>query len=163
MTRVNVPITTDDGELIRTGWFDDEKATHVPGRTEWDGNNQASIHVGPNRSQHLYRTPAGRYVLYTHSAYVTEADRYEFIEDNDAREWLIRNESDDRIEEWFGEVEEESGPPVVNKGGRPSVGDERIKITVDSDWLARVDAAADVAGISRAAWIRQAGEQALKG
>jgi len=161
MTRINVPVIDDTGELVRTGWFDDEKATRVAGRTAWNGDMQASVHVGANRNQHLYRTPAGRYVLHTHSSWVNEPDCYEFIESDAAHEWLIINESDDHIGGWFGGLDEESGPPT-NKGGRPSIGDERIKITVDSDWLARVDAAAETAGISRAAWIRQAGEQALK-
>lgn len=163
MTRVNVPITTDDGELVRMGWFDKDRATHIEGETRWDGNNNASVHVGANRGQDLFRTPAGRYVLYTWSSWVNEDDRWEFIDDEDAHQWLIRNQSDDLVEEWFGELDEESGPPVVNKGGRPAVGDERIKITVDSDWLKRVDAAADAAKMSRAAWIRQAGEKALNG
>ena len=47
-----------------------------------------------------------------------------------------------------------------NQGGRPVIGPQ-IAVSMPPELLARVDAAARKAGISRSAWIRRAVEAAL--
>ena len=47
-----------------------------------------------------------------------------------------------------------------NPGGRPAIGPQ-INVAIPPELLARVDAAARKAGISRSAWIRRAVEAAL--
>ena len=47
-----------------------------------------------------------------------------------------------------------------NPGGRPAIGPQ-ITIAFPPDMLARVDAAAGAAGVSRAEWIRRAAVAAL--
>jgi hypothetical protein len=142
MPRINVPY--GDG---RVGWFNDDQAEQVEGRREWDGSNMADVHAGANRWQTLYRTKRGQYVLRRESAWQTEQTTYEFVSDEDARDWLLRNESDEEVERWFGEIEEEKGP------GRPEIG-PAIRVRLGEELTARVDAAR-VDGESRAAAIRR--------
>ena len=47
-----------------------------------------------------------------------------------------------------------------NQGGRPVIGPQ-INVAISPEMVARVDAAARKAGISRSAWIRRAVEAAL--
>ena len=70
------------------------------------------------------------------------------IGDRDQRE-LRRAGNDEGLAKYFGPDEEERGP------GRPAIG-AQIKIAMDPDTVARVDAAATAEGISRAEWIRRA-------
>lgn len=142
MTRINA--YDDEGRL---GWFDLESAEAVEGNEEWDGNNMADVHVGANRSNTLYRTKGGRFVLRYDSAWQNEETTYTFIDSERAREWLLKNESDDEVEEWFGEIEEEKGP------GRPEIG-PMINVRLGKELTAKVDAVRQD-GESRAAAIRR--------
>jgi hypothetical protein len=120
MTRINVlgPVADSyTGEREYSGRFDPEKAVCIEGRLEWDGHNKASVHVGANRRQDLYRTAGGRWVLNSWSFYQGEEEVYEFIDADRALKWLMVNGSDEIVEKYFGEVEEERGP------GRPAIGD----------------------------------------
>ena len=47
-----------------------------------------------------------------------------------------------------------------NRGGRPAIGPQ-INVAIPPEVVARVDAAARAAGISRSEWIRRAIESAL--
>ena len=60
------------------------------------------------------------------------------------------------VERYFGAQPEEAAI------GRPSMGDAPVvTVKIPADLLARIDAAADAADVSRAEWIRRACEAAL--
>lgn len=108
--RVNV--TSGDGEL---GWFDGSKADWW---TDRDHDNHGAGGVG--RGESVVRTAAGRWVLEHWTIWQGETDRYEYIDSEQAREWLLRHSEDEAVTEYFGEIEEERGP------GRPPIpGTER--------------------------------------
>lgn len=156
MTRINVyTYASDDdysSETALAGWFNDDAATRYDEQTRWDGNNSVSVNpVGPYGHQALYRTKSNRWVLNTWSQYQGVQERYEFVDDDDAKNWLTLNEEDAAVVQHFGELEEESGP---SKGGRPRVG-EPLSVAYPTDLTKRIDAAADRSGLSRAAWLRQ--------
>jgi hypothetical protein len=148
MTRINVYTAADEYEgPALAGWFDPDSADKIEGRREWDGQNMADVHVGANRGQILYRTKGGRWVLHNWSSWTNEADSYQFIGDEGAKQWLLINESDAEVERWFGEIEEEKGP------GRPEVG-PATNVRLGDDLTGKVDAAR-IEGESRAAAIRR--------
>lgn len=148
MTRINVYTAADEYDApALAGWFDPDSAHTVEGRREWDGNNMADVHVGANRWQTLYRTKGGRYVLRQESAWTTEQTTHEFVTDTSAKQWLLINESDDLVEQWFGEIEEEKGP------GRPEIG-PMVNVRLGEELTAKVDAAR-TEGESRAAAVRR--------
>lgn len=139
MTRINVYNYAKDeyDETTLAGWFNEESATQFKEATSWDGNNNVSVNpIGQFEHQSLYRTKAGRWVLCTWSQYQGVEPRYEFVTDDTAKDWLIRNEEDDAVAQHFGELEEESGP---NLGGRPSIG-PKVDVRLPREVLERVDA-----------------------
>lgn len=153
MSRINV--TDDDGALV--GWFDPDKATGYDERTRWDGNDSVSLTAGKQHHHYLWRTATGRWVLHSWSQWVGARDAYKYLTDDQAREWLMRNEYDSaEIEQITGE-EIPDEPPVM---GRPAIGPQ-IKIRLDPDVLARIDDLADAAGVTRSAWVRSALEAAV--
>ena len=139
MSRIHV-FTKPDNEFEGpqlAGWFNTDSAIAYEEATRWDGNNSVSVHpVGQYGHQLLYRTKGGRWVLNTWSQWEGVQETYEFISDDTAKEWLLRNESDDAVEEWFGTLEEEAGP---NLGGRPSIG-PKVDFRLSAAVLERVDA-----------------------
>lgn len=138
MTRINVYSYTETewDETTLAGWFNDDSATLYKEDTRWNGNNHVSVNaVGPHGHQALYRTKGGRWVLNSWSDYQGSEDRYEFIDDQTAKDWLLRNDEDAAIAEHFGTLEEESGP---NLGGRPSVG-PKVEVRLDEDTLRRIN------------------------
>lgn len=161
MTRINVytrpdqhadPFDAEGPQLA--GWFDYAKARHFPGETYWDGNNSACVHLRDGtRRQHLHRTARGRWVLENTSQWQNEQDTYEFITDDEAREWLIKNGDDGAVTEFFGEMEDESGPPV---GGRPKIGPQ-VSVAYPPELLQRIDAKRGKQ--SRAEFLRALAEQ----
>lgn len=157
MARINVydygdPESWDYEGRTLAGWFNPDTATIYKEATEWDGNNHVSINsVGPYGHQALYRTSGGRWVLNNWSQWQGSEDKYEFISDRDAKDWLLRNQEDDAVKQWFGELEEESGP---NLGGRPAVG-PKVETRLDEDTLAKVDARAAEEKVSRAETLRR--------
>lgn len=155
MSRINV-FEQEFDEIGRrlAGWFDSARATErVDGRREWDGESLTDVHAGANRTQALYRTAGGRWVLRHESAWQNEETWYEFVSDKSAREWLLVNKSDDLAEKYFGEIEDERGP------GRPEVG-PATNIRLGDDLTAKVDDARED-GESRAAAIRRLLAEAL--
>ena len=107
------------------------------------------------------RTPGGRWVRNSdRSRYHNGADVYQFLTDDEARDWLLRSEdNDEAIERFFGDQGDEAGPAPI---GRPSMGDAPVvTVKIPADLLARIDAAADDAGVARAEWIRRACAAAL--
>lgn len=142
MARINVydygnPEAYDYEGFTLAGWFNPDSSKQYKEDTEWDGNNHVSVNpVGQYGHQMLYRTKGGRWVLNFWSQYQGVAETYEFIDDEKAKDWLIRNDHDDAVKEHFGELEEESGP---NLGGRPSIG-PKVDVRLPQETLDRIDA-----------------------
>jgi hypothetical protein len=145
MDRVNV-YDTETRELV--GWFDIDAAEKFREDTEWDGNNHISKATGSQFDhQTLYRTKGGRWVLNRWSQWQGSRETYEFISDDEAREWLIAQNEDVAVERYFGELEDERGP------GRPEIG-PAIQVRLPEDLLAQIDAKAEDDGVSRAEMVR---------
>jgi hypothetical protein len=153
MTRINVYTDIDEygadtGELA--GWFNTDSAEQFNQDTEWDGSNLIGVIT---KSQwvyeYLYRTKGGRWVLnHDEHRYRNGPDTYRFINDDEARDWLLRSQcNDEAVKRFFGEVEEESGP------GRPEIGGA-VHVRL-GDLLGRVDLYARESKYSRAEAIRE--------
>lgn len=159
MTRINVytyPTAEERsygvGETTLAGWFNPDSATRYDEDTRWDGNNNVSVNpVGQYGHQALYRTKGGRWILNTWSQYQGVEERYEFVDDATAKDWLLRNREDKAVEQWFGELDEESGP---NLGGRPAVG-TKVETRLPDDVLAALDERAKAENASRAEMLRR--------
>lgn len=153
MLRVNVysyPTSEHDEEGPKlAGWFRLDSA--IPYKEDTvDG--ERSVNPIPKFShQTIYRTAKGRWVLNTWSQYQGTVGRYEFVDDETAKDWLLRNDEDAAVTRWFGELEEESGP---NLGGRPAVG-AKVETRLPDDVLAALDGRAKTEGVSRAEMIRR--------
>lgn len=152
--RINVTHTTnyddpEDNVSTVAGWFDLDKATRYDENTHWDGNNMVSSAVADRYGrQILYRTAKGRWVLNNWSQWSGSVLTYEFIEPAAAREWLIAQEEDEAVEQYFGELEDERGP------GRPEVGNA-VHIRL-GDLLAQLDEWAADHNMSRPDAMREA-------
>jgi hypothetical protein len=154
MQRINVYRYPEDEPRTLDGWFDLDRVTEtVEESTRWDGNNAVSVHVDRFEHQVLYRTAQGRWVLHHWSQWQGHEATYTYVDDERARQWLIRNESDDVIERYFGALEEERGP------GRPAIGPV-IGVRL-GNLLDRVDERARLADAQRPEMIRRLLEQAL--
>lgn len=155
MDRINIYKMYGDDRVL-DGWFDrDAVIESVEEDTVWDGGNLASAHPLPRwHHQHLLRTAGGRWVLHTWDQWQGGKSVHEYVDDQQARDWLIANHSDDVVERYWGPVEPERGP------GRPRVGSP-INVALGDDLLARVDAAAEQRGATRADTIRTLLSQAL--
>lgn len=158
--RVNIisPATEDDegGRLV--GWFDPDRAERFDQARTWDGNNRVGVITRSDFvDEYLYRTAAGRWVL-NHDAHRCNngPNTYRYLTEEEAQDWLIRSEvNDEAVTRFFGELPDE--PPAP---GRPEIG-PAFSVRFPADLLARVDAAAAEAGITRAAWLREAAEVEL--
>lgn len=164
MARTNVYEINEHGERTLAGWFDPMKCESFTEGHRWDGNNNIGVISGADVrfvDETLYRTPGGRWVRNSdRSRYHNGADVYQFLTDDEARDWLLRSEdNDEAIERFFGDQGDEAGPAPI---GRPSMGDAPVvTVKIPADLLARIDAAADDAGVARAEWIRRACAAAL--
>jgi hypothetical protein len=161
MTRQNVYVTDEDEcrglHSVLAGWFDLDRADHFPEGKRWDGSNNISLATGSQwEHEALYRTAGGRWVLNSWSQLQGTTPEWVFATEGEAREWLLRNEySAEEVETATGDpVEDERGP------GRPAVG-PAVTVRFPEELLERVDAAADAAGLSRAAWLRLITENAV--
>lgn len=149
MARINVynyPGPFDyDTERTLAGWFDYKKAEEW---SDMDYNGNGSH--GTGAGQAVLRTAKGRWVLENWTRWEGRENTYEFISDETAKDWLLRNDCDSAVTQYFGEIEEE-----VDLGGRPEIGPaSTIRIGVELTDLADKRAAED--GISRAELIRRA-------
>lgn len=146
MARTNVYTGTE-----LAGWFDPDKATAFKPQTEWDGQNNVDINVNDKFAhQMLYRTAGGRWVLHNWSQWQGVQDRYEFVSDEAARTWLVRNDRDTAVAAYFGPLEDEAGP---NVGGRPEVGPP-INIRLPQETIDHLNVVASMTQQSRASLIR---------
>ena len=139
MERTNV---TDNGKTI--GWFDLDTAIQYDGTTCRDALGQDS--------NALLRTKGGRWVLGHFSrsmsnGFEVENDWYEFVTDDQAKNWLVTQDHDDAAEKYFGPVEEESGP------GRPTVG-PKVETRLPEAVLEQVAGYAQQHSLSRAEALR---------
>jgi hypothetical protein len=107
MSRVN--IFGEGGEL--RGWFDPATSLSFEEDTEWDGNNHISVATGSQFDHEvLYRTEGKRWVVHWFSQWQGNRDTYRYLTDEQAREWLLKNNGDEAVEKFFGPIEAESGP-----------------------------------------------------
>lgn len=146
MARVNV-YDRYDGTLV--GWFNDDAAETFGEYREWDGSNMISRATGSQwRHEELYRTAGGRWVLHRWSNVQGEREHYEFITEDEAREWLLAQGHDEAVERYFGAIEEERGP------GRPEIG-PRLQVRVPQEIIDGLDKLADIEGVPRADVVRR--------
>lgn len=139
---------TDHGQVA--GWFERDKATEYPEGTAWDEANTISLATGTAwDSEALWRTAQGRWVLHEWARRDGDTETWRYIDDEQARDWLLRNAYPDaEVDAALGVgLAEEVGP------GRPEIGPQ-VKVRLPAEVLAAVDAAAQAAGVSRSAWIR---------
>lgn len=163
MTRINVYDRSEYGSGALLGWFNENACTEtVEEDRQWSENsgNHLGVMSGLQAGyEELLRTAQGRWVRHYNSRNeFAGPEFYEYLTDEEARTWLLKNnarDSDKVLEKYFGEVEEETGP---DKGGRPAIGGP-VSVALGEDLLQRIDAARGKQ--SRAAWLRQAAEAAL--
>lgn len=144
----------ENGNKIRLGWFDlDAAETVAVEGTYWDGDNHRGIVSGLQTSRAvLYRTKGGRWVEHCDGRNEFNGpDKWTFLTDDEAREWLIKAEDEDKLQQWFPDTPDESGP---NLGGRPAVG-PKVEVRLDPDVLAKVDSRATKEGVKRAEMLRR--------
>lgn len=154
MTRIYV--TQPDADPQRAGFFTKESATYWRGDKKWDGHNLVDVNTSDqNRGQGIYRTAQGRWVLHSWSSWDGEEPTYRYVEDADARDWLLFNDAEDAVREHFGEPEDERGP------GRPEIG-APVQVRL-GDLLPQVDAWATQNGVKRAEAVRRLVATALSG
>ncbi len=151
MARINV-LDTDPqtGTTTLLGWFDPDSATVYHPATRWTGSETIDTNTGSSREhQTLYRTAGGRWVLEETADYDAAEDLYTYLDAEEARDWLIRNE-------YSGEdVETATGAPLPPEMGRPEIGPQ-IKVRLPRALIERIDDLAGEEGVTRSAWIRQA-------
>lgn len=146
MPRINVP--TPDRR--HTGYFDSDAATRYDEDFEWLNGNKISTATDTEWDHEaLYRTKGGRWVLNAWSQRQGVKETYRFIDGDQAKDWLLRNEQDEAAEKWFGELEDEVGPAV----GRPEIGG-RIDVMIGEELRKVVDAHAKALGMNRGEAVR---------
>jgi hypothetical protein len=166
MKRITVYAYDDAGRRTVDGWFNLDAATRIEERVDWNNGNQVSVHVtdtgdryAAREHQTLFRTADRRWVLHRANQWQHIPDRWMWLDDEQAKKWLVVNGgSDDELEEYFGKVEEERGP------GRPPTIPDPVAVHVHypRELLAAVDAAASEAGVSRAEWLRRIAASAVQ-
>lgn len=110
MARVNVHSYGQDEQCRYAGWYDDSTLTEdVSEKADWNGNNHVGRCSGLQTSrQRLLRTKAGRWVRYNDARSEFNGPlKIEFVTDDEAREWLLRNDEVDLAEKYFGPVGQE--------------------------------------------------------
>jgi hypothetical protein len=129
------------------GWFDPDNAKRFGEAREPDGT---SVATGSRwERENLYRTRKGSWVLEHESNYQNGRVWHEFVSDDQAEDWLLRNGHGKAAKKLFGGAENERGP------GRPEIGGA-VHVRL-GDLLVRVDAyaAGQLDGMSRAEAVRE--------
>ncbi len=167
MTRINIYAKADEsgrdsyGKPVLLGWFDPKTAEIFEQDKRWDGSNMVGVITGSQWvDEYLYRTKGGKWVRNNDATrYMGGPDTYEFLTDDEARDWFLRSECNDgAIERFFGDVADEED----RRAGRPEIGG-RITISLGTELLPKADAYAAGHGLSRAEAVRQLVETALAG
>lgn len=157
MSRISVYDRSEFGDGRLLGWFDDDKTTEIVHESKaWDGNNMRGVMSGLEVGyETLLRTAKGRWVRHYNARNEHNGpEYYEFLTDDQAKEWLVRNndaESEKILERYFGELEDEAGPSL---GGRPEIG-PKWEVRLDTDTRAQVEALAEKDGVKRADVLRR--------
>ncbi len=162
MTRVSIYAQPDDhtgpgDKPALLGWFDPARAERFGQGREWDGSNLIGVITGSQWiDESLYRTAGGKWIRnYDATRYHNGPDVYEFLDGEQARDWLLRSGNDEAVERFFGAVAEEED----RRPGRPEVGG-RVNTRL-GDLLPRVDEWGAAHGISRAEAIRELVQRGL--
>lgn len=132
MNRVNVTVADLDGSGYPRrviGHFDYSKIRRWSDIDPVSGDGSR----GTGRGAAVILTSQGRWVLEQWSRWEGEAWQHEYITADDAREWLIRNECDEAVAEFFGELAEEEdrrpGRPAIGGGTHVNLGDLKPRVT----------------------------------
>jgi hypothetical protein len=157
MTRINIYTSDDEqaygyGKPSLLGWFDPATSEAFEQDTRWDGNNMVGVITGSQWvDECLYRTKGGKWVRNNNATrYMGGPNTFEFLADDEARDWLLRSEcNDEAIERFFGDVAEEED----RRPGRPTIG-EPVGVRL-GDHLPAIDEFAARAGLKRAAAVRR--------
>ncbi|MFE6474535.1 hypothetical protein [Streptomyces rochei] len=161
-------ISFTDPDTGALSWFDPQAARDAisEGRN-WTGENWIGAVSGLQTSRAvLYLTKGGRWIENQDAtSEFNGADVYRFLTDDQAHAWLVKaadarrdnEEAEDALKRHFPDTPDEEGP---NLGGRPMVG-PKVETRISPETLAKVEAAAKAAGMSRAAWLRTTIENAV--
>ena len=133
------------------GWFDYHKAMHWSD-ADYNGNGSG----GTGRGQAIHLTSGGKWVLENWTRWEGEADHYEYITGEQARDWLLRNGEDKAVADHFGDIPEEED----RRPGRPEIGPP-VNVRLGTDLLGLVDAYAKRQSVSRAEAIRRLVQDAV--
>jgi hypothetical protein len=155
MSRVSVYETTHEGgnygETKLAGWFNYAQAARW---SDADYNGDGS--GGAGRGEAVMLTAGGKWVLERWTRWQGERDTYEYISDETARDWLLRNGEDAAVREHFAELAEEED----RRPGRPGIGGA-VHVRL-GELVGRVDAYAAANGLSRAEAVRKLVEAGLR-
>jgi hypothetical protein len=159
MARVHVYAQAPPGapkfiEPLVIGWFDPDSAERFSEAREPDST---SVATGSRWEREcLYHTRKGRWVLEHESNYQNGRIWHEFVSDEQAEDWLLRNSHRKAAKKLFGPVKDERG------SGRPEIGGA-VHVRL-GDLLVRVDAyaAGQLDGMSRAEAVRELVSLGLK-
>lgn len=158
MTRISFT-DPDTGAL---SWFDPDAARDAisEGRN-WTGENWIGAVSGLRTSRAvLYLTRGGRWIENQDSTCeFNGSDVYRYLDDDQARQWLIKaadarrdnEEAEASLTRHFPDTPDEEGP---NLGGRPVVG-PKVETRLDTETLAKVDERAEKEGVKRAEMLRR--------
>lgn len=81
--------------LDNGGWFDLESSTVINEGSYWNGNNTISLATGSQWDhENLIVTRKGRFVLNSWSQWQGSGESWQTINENEAAEWLVRNQRD---------------------------------------------------------------------
>jgi predicted HicB family RNase H-like nuclease len=147
VTRVNVydysPTEAGDPPAL-VGHFESSKAEEWSDK-DYNGNGNGSGGVG--RGQAVLRTAQGRWVLVHWTHWENETGLCEYIEAEQAEQWLLRHQYDDAVAKYFGPIAEERGP------GQPPIGD-RLAVRFPDAVRNRLKASAQEQDTSESAIVR---------
>ena len=118
----------------------------------------------PSMPQNCYECPMRRMYrrkwfcqIIMHVAFLDQRrpERYRFVSDAKAREWLLANGEDEAAERYFGEIEEERGP------GRPEIGPP-FMVRLPAELSEQLEQRAEADGVPKAEVVRRMLTEALQ-
>ncbi|WP_043385661.1 hypothetical protein [Streptomyces mutabilis] len=155
-------ISFTDPDTGQFSWFDPAAARDAisEGRN-WTGENWIGAVSGLQTSRAvLYLTRGGRWIENQDaSCEFNGSDVYRYLDDDQARQWLIKaadarrdnEEAEDALKRHFPDTPDEEG---LNLGGRPVVG-PKVETRLAPETLAKVDERAEKEGVKRAEMLRR--------
>lgn len=83
-------------------WFNPKNSRCFEEDTRWNGNNHISVATGTQfEHEELYLTKGGIWILHSWSQWQGSVPRYEVIEADRARVWLIDQNEEAAVDELF--------------------------------------------------------------